>query len=124
MSEAGRTQLAALDIGLNLMGGDPLGFWRQPEEVQVDLLAYHRIARDRRCSARYGLLTPMRFDDHLSLELLKLKKLDMVDHLAGGGSSSQRDVAGMAQLRGRMVEAGQDPAKVDAWLASAAVTEG
>lgn len=121
MSEAGRTQLAALDVGLNLLGGDPLGFWRQPEEIQVDLLAYHRIARDRRCAARYGLLTPMRFDDHLSLELLKIRKLDMVDHLAGGGSSTQRDVAGMVQLRGRMVEAGQDPAKVDAWLAGAAV---
>jgi len=29
----------ALDIGVRLLS-DPLGFWRQPPEVRVDLLAY------------------------------------------------------------------------------------
>lgn len=64
-----------MDIGLHLLGGDPLGFWRQPRDVQVDLLAYYRIAQ-RDDASRWSLLMPSRGRDlALAARLLALPKL-------------------------------------------------
>lgn len=53
----------ALDIGLHLLGGDPMGFYAQPREVQVDLLAYWRLMNDRESSSRWGSMGPARLSD-------------------------------------------------------------
>jgi len=67
--------LIALDIGLSLLGGDPMGFYEQPEEVQLDLLAYHQICAARSDAARFGLLRPLSLDDAVTMELVKRGKV-------------------------------------------------
>ena len=52
-----------MDIGLHLLGGDPLGYYRQPPEVQVDLRAYWRVMNDRDGAWRWASLGPMRLGD-------------------------------------------------------------
>ncbi len=53
----------ALDIGLHLLGGDPLGFYKQPREVRTDLLAYWQVMQDRESSWRWVSFAPARLGD-------------------------------------------------------------
>lgn len=53
----------ALDIGLHLLGGDPLGYYRQPPEVRTDLLAYWQVMQDREHPWRWASMGPARLGD-------------------------------------------------------------
>jgi len=97
-----------------------MGFYEQPEEVQLDLLAYHQICAARSDAARFGLLRPMSLDDALTMELVKRGKV----HLGPAGGvkvgKDQYQHPGPAvmptQLVSRRMKAnGADPAAV-AWL--------
>jgi hypothetical protein len=52
-----------MDIGLHLLGGDPLGFYRQPRAVQIDLIAYWHIMNDSESPWRWASFGPMRLGD-------------------------------------------------------------
>lgn len=52
-----------------------MGFYEQPEEVQLDLLAYHQISAARSDAARFGLLRPLSLDDAVTMELVKRGKV-------------------------------------------------
>ena len=67
----------ALDIGLHLLGGDPMGYYRQPPEVRLDLEAYWLLQNDPESRARWLLMAPLRLSD-LSLLWVKTKVLDLL----------------------------------------------
>jgi len=55
-----------------------MGFYAQPEESQVDLLAYHRILSTRDEALRVGLLHPATLHDQITMDLLRKGKVRMV----------------------------------------------
>jgi len=54
-----------------------MGFYTQPEEVQMDLLAYHRILSARDEALRVGLLKPTNLHDLITLDLLRKGKVQL-----------------------------------------------
>lgn len=59
-----------LDIGLHLLGGDPMGYYRQPREVQIDLLAYWQVMNDSKSNWRWASFAPARLGD-ISLHAIR-----------------------------------------------------
>lgn len=84
-----------------------MGFYRQPEEVQVDLLAYHQICARRDDPARFSLLRPMSLDDALTMELVRRGKVRPTPQVAPQDA--------LRITRTRMIQRGQSPDAVD-WL--------
>lgn len=52
-----------MDIGLHLLGGRVHGFWSEPREAQVDLLAYWQVMQDKDAAFRWRSMAPVRLAD-------------------------------------------------------------
>lgn len=52
-----------MEIGLHLLGGDPLGYYRQPASIRTDLWAYWQLQMDQEWDGRWASLAPVRLAD-------------------------------------------------------------
>ncbi len=52
-----------MESGLHLLGGDPLGYYRQPDEIRADLWAYWQLQMDQEWDGRWASLAPLRLAD-------------------------------------------------------------